>query len=639
MLRFFRSHQIFDSVLNEMKSVFQKMLSMISAKGKRVLRVLEIGAGKPQNHFCLGIALMSTPGNATSLTSCLCEVLQSLEDVMVEYVASDPILAMAQDTILSIPYEHIFAQAYNVSRDPEEQGLKQNSFDIIVGFNTLHITPDVNAAISRLNRLLVPGGLLLMTELDGTSWKEKPGSIWINCVFGIFQEWFCHTDERERNVLTSEEWILKLKQTGYDNAQALGSEDGGLMFVFTAQSSGTQDATNVTINPKTLFFPYRYGNEMALQRELSELDINEPWLLWLITEDGIDGHAGLGLVQSVMREFASWDIRLAIFEATLEKSEQVASILRCFHQLGDNTVVRFTTDGRPLVPKVVKTLPPPDTVDFDRAYAWISSGSNVTQVHLGPLGEYQSLVEISAWSTAVSSFRGFMGSIVDSRNGAFTLGQKVIGISQSPLTNRIICHSGHLSALPDTIDGDHWAGYALPVVIATLILNPARMAKVGLRSPGKRICIAEYDNLGRALQDVLEATPLLASLSFGDPSRDSRFDLVIASSSTLAARPEIRSWRGRLFIWDKAVGDLLNGDPWLLGDTLQSGIQYLTPATPLGDSHVIYPRNLISGTIKLLASNSHPLFDAKKAYILLGGVSDLGIHVAMWMYQVRVLHP
>jgi Methyltransferase domain len=555
---------------------------------------------------------------------------------MVEYVASDPILTMAQDAIKSIPYEHISAQVCNLSQEPEEQGLKWNTFDIIVGFNALCIIPDVKAALSRLNRLLVPGGLLLMTELDGTSWKEKPGSLWIDCVFGVFREWFYYTDDRQRSVLTSKQWTLELKETGYDNVETLDSEGCSLVSVFTAQSSLTQDSVNAFINPKTLFFRYKYGGEMTLQHELSQLDIDEHLSLWLITDDSLDGHAGIGLVQCIMREYTSWDVRLGIFEGTLEKSEQVATVLRCFHQLGDNVVVRFTEDGRPLVPKVVTSLPPPDTVNFDSTCAWISNESEITQVHLGPLEEHQSLVEVSTWSIAISSFHGFFGSIIDTRDGDFSLGQKVIGISQSPLANRVVCHSGHLAVLPDTRDGNFVAEYALPVLIATMILDPARVAKSDRRRPQKRICIAESGCIGKGLQTVFGTMPLLSNVSSGDPSRDTQFDLVIASSLTLAARPEIRSWRGRLFIWDEAVRDLLAGDPWLLGDTLQSGIQFLVPTTPPDNSRVIYTRDLISTTTKVLASNSHRfLFDAKKAYILLGGVSDLGIHVALWMYQVR----
>jgi hypothetical protein len=51
MTHFFQTQEIFGSVFDKIQLVFERVLSMICAKGKRVLRVLEIGAGELWKHF------------------------------------------------------------------------------------------------------------------------------------------------------------------------------------------------------------------------------------------------------------------------------------------------------------------------------------------------------------------------------------------------------------------------------------------------------------------------------------------------------------------------------------------------------------------------------------------------------------
>lgn len=45
MSSFFQSQQIFDSVFEQLRSAFEETILAIAAQGKRVLRVLEVGAG------------------------------------------------------------------------------------------------------------------------------------------------------------------------------------------------------------------------------------------------------------------------------------------------------------------------------------------------------------------------------------------------------------------------------------------------------------------------------------------------------------------------------------------------------------------------------------------------------------------
>lgn len=550
---------------------------------------------------------------------------------MVEYVAADPFLDLAKAAVSQTSYKYISPIALDLSRDPEEQGFKPCSFDIVIGFNSLHPLPNIAASVTYLNRLLVPGGALLLAELDGNSWREKPGSIWIDTVFGTFPEWFSFTDGREHTPLPSDAWKTLLSENNYEEVHMMGREDGGLGFIIAAVTSLSQ--TSTSNRSKHVFLPYRYGEEMALQSQLASFDVNQPLSMWLIAEDGIDGHAGIGLVLSIVREFASWDIRLAIFESSLGQSEQIETILRFCDLLGDTSVVKFTKEGKPLVPKAVRSLPPPPATNFDPTGSWVSNGSDLRQIHLEPLKEYEVLVDISAWSNPACSFRGFVGSIVDSRDDSFIVGQKVVGVCTSPLANQIICPSGNLASLDDLEDGSHLAEFALAIVISTLALGSSARASTSRRKrPTIQVHVADADHSSQAVMGFLKSLPSLATVIEGHPTDEERLDVIIASSQTIAKRPEVSSLRGKLFIWDSVIRDMIESDPWLLGQTLECGMKLATPE--IGFGGIIYTEDIIAQSLKTLVPNQLPLFDRAKAYVLIGGVSDLGIHVAIWMYRV-----
>lgn len=569
-------------------------------------------------------------GKGASLTARLCQTLIGRDDIMVEYVATDASLDLVKVAVKETSYKYITAKSFDLSQDPVEQGFSPSAFDIVIGFNSLHPIPDIAVTMSFLNKLLVPGGSLLLAELDGTDWSEKPGSVWIDAVFGTFPEWLCYTDDRSSTALAPEDWTSLLQKTGYQSVNTLGCEHGGLGFIIAAVTS--QTCTSSFDESHRVFLPYSYGREMELQSRLSRFDVNEPLSLWLMTEDGIEGHSALGLVQSIIREFTSWDIRLAIFDTWVSRSEQISKIGQFQDKMAGDTVIRFSRDGRALIPKVVKAPAPPAVAKFDPTAAWTSTGSSVMQIHLGSPKEHESLIEVSSWSTASRSFRGFVGSILES-NGVegFSPGQRVVGVCDSPLANRILCHSGQLVPLGHMHDADLVAEYALAAVVVTLALGTTH-ATFGTKRPAKRLFVADEDELSQAVNKILALHPSLATVATGYPAHDAKFDRIIASSDTIISRPEVSSWSGKLCIWDSLIHEMISEDPWSLGETIHRALELTFPLSGLGTA--VHPLDLVLHSLGSVAPSLLPLFDATKAYILLGGVSDLGIYVALWMYQV-----
>ncbi len=57
------------------------------------------------------------------------------------------------------------AARYDIDRDPSEQGIGDQRFDVVAAVNTLHLATDPVLALQRLGSLLAPGGTLVLGEL------------------------------------------------------------------------------------------------------------------------------------------------------------------------------------------------------------------------------------------------------------------------------------------------------------------------------------------------------------------------------------------------------------------------------------------------------------------------------------------
>jgi 2-polyprenyl-3-methyl-5-hydroxy-6-metoxy-1,4-benzoquinol methylase len=53
----------------------------------------------------------------------------------------------------------------DISKDPGAQGFENNSFDMVLGLNVVHATPNVGDTIRNLKKLLVPNGAIALIEI------------------------------------------------------------------------------------------------------------------------------------------------------------------------------------------------------------------------------------------------------------------------------------------------------------------------------------------------------------------------------------------------------------------------------------------------------------------------------------------
>ena len=551
-----------------------------------------------------------------------------------QYVVSDISIALANTAAGSCTYPHVSAHAYDISQPPEEQGLRAKSFDIITAFYVVHAAPDLVATLKSLRRLLIPGGCLLVCELDASAWKQTPGSLWHDMVFGSFAEWFGSTDGREHCALTPASWVSTLESVGFTDVQTVSDPAlTNLDFTFVAQEPyDSSIITSASSNTKPHFFSYSWGDETKLQEALSDLGANTSTTLWLLATEGIDGDAGTGIVYTLVKEFEGWNIRLGIFPRGYETQCQVDTIMQYHGLLELDTVVHFTSEGIPMVPKAVPCPPPVVVSSFDPSAPWISDKATVKLIPTVCIVGEEVVVEPFAWSQEFSSLRGLVGAVIESRYDNLPVGSLVAGItSASELTNRFISEGRYLVQIPAEVAKVDLAGDLLSILVAGLLLDRRHT-----RTTKKlRVLIPEPKAIAAVIQ-ILAQSNLLSNVEVGTPSQDDGFDLIVLDSVTNFAHPEFSSWLnedGRMIVWDTRLHETDR-----LDQLFTTGLLYYSPNTQT-HSKVITPGDILATSTPV--SVELPLFKPHKAYVLLGGASDLGVATALWMYQVesKVLPP
>jgi hypothetical protein len=552
-------------------------------------------------------------------------LLKNKEDIIVQYVISDVSLALADNAARLTSYKWVSAKALDLAEAPEKQDFAAGSFDIITSFNGLHLT-DVQSTLSSLKRLLVPGGSLLFAELHGSCWSEQPGSVWATTIFGSLPGWF-------DSLLSTYQWNATLLEAGYVDLQTSPCSRNGFELVCCAQRPLFVPRVTTTLPSNTLFIPFKYGEEMTVQAALAKLDMDEKLSVWLIAESGIDADAATGLVRCLIIEMNMWKVHLAIFDGITEEWAQADAIVGHLEFIEAEDIIRFDKDGEPHFPRLAPQPPPPPAAIFDPTGTWILQDSEIVQTAYPSLGRSQVLVEVASWSEPIGSFRGFTGKIADCGDSTLTTDQAVVGISNQHVSNRIVCDPGVLAQIPEV--NERLAADALAILIGAFVLGPYRTSRSS-RSHPLRIVATDAGILGKDLTRFFSGAPSVASIDLGKSAvtTDKEVDVAIIDSATLVAMPEVSTMGKKLFIWDKVIQEALTNDPSLLGYYLEAGLQIGTTST-VPTTSIIRPSDLSRVNVGSLVSTTVPLFSASKAYILIGGMSDVGIHVSTWMYKVR----
>jgi acyl transferase domain-containing protein/acyl-CoA synthetase (AMP-forming)/AMP-acid ligase II/acyl carrier protein/SAM-dependent methyltransferase len=166
----------------------------------RTLRILELGGGT---------------GGTTA------HVLPKLPAGETTYHFTDvsPLfLGRAAETFAKSPF--VRYRTLDLEREPEDQGMSPDTFDLILAAHVLHATTDLERTLDRVLRLLAPGGLLVILE---TTTPLR----WLDLVFGLTDGWWRFTDYELRPahpLLSRSKWQEVLRNRGFLDVVALDGE-------------------------------------------------------------------------------------------------------------------------------------------------------------------------------------------------------------------------------------------------------------------------------------------------------------------------------------------------------------------------------------------------------------------------------
>ncbi|KAJ7606255.1 hypothetical protein FB45DRAFT_1068712 [Roridomyces roridus] len=583
MTRFYNQHSGISTVYPEVVKSFSSLLDSLQKNGKRVVNILEVGAGT-------GL-----------LTRYLAEVLRK-SDLLTEYTVTDASYGLASELARTIEGPKMTPKLYDLTKDPVDQGLVAESHDVIVALHVLHAVPDLRTCLSNLRKLLVPGGTLFVIEMDGTSWPGKVGSVWYDCVFGSFSEWFGFADGRAHCTMSPAGWMEMLKGLGFINSHAnIEPGMGGHNFLFTSQKPVASVSTQGAIDPHHII-PYALGNEVDLQHRIKELDPGTPLDVYIATVEGRDGDSAMGLCAALRREFPGWSIRLAIFSSAIKPSDRIIYLSK-HRNVFDNgePVVLFSNDGSPCVSRIVLT-PPPTFAPAD--YPPTPEDPDYVMVEI-----------VSSEKTALH-VHGFIGRVLTSP--LMSPGNLVLGVTDQPMAPILVVNLGciaHLDAqsFPDP--------HRIIELIAPSLTLDALPKSLSRKRPAVFIAMKDgrlSDSFIKHFSSV--STVDLFHCDLEKATTLESVDVVISDSLTSAQYPALRhlvSASGRFIVWNALVREHIRE-----GSERLAGALDLVSCAQSPSLHLTLEQPLASA-----------LFHADKCYIVLGGIGGLGVDLAVWMYQ------
>lgn len=651
---------------HESASIFRKLLEEFKVAGKKAIRVLEVGCGTGM------------------LTRYLVDVLLEFPDIVVEYVASDISLGLAMQAVQRFPYPYMRAAAFDLTKSPQEQDISPASFDIVTALHVLHATTDLDATMSSISNLLVPGGYVLTVDFDGEAWQTGvAGTIWYDFFFGGFQEWFDFGDERDTHCTISlPAWRSLLQRSGFQCVTFSASppeEDHSLVFLAqkanvassllsvpvdeVAAESSQSTSLFSSVDKSRFVFSYTCGEEMVLRDALVAFDPTETFSIWICAAAGLDGSAARGLVRTLTKEFPVWDLHLVIFHPDLSP-EQRSTVISQLQQLPScESEIAVNELGDIHVPRVVPLSSPELEVPFDSENHWSIVDGQIAHVTLPPLGQYDVVVEVSHWSSLTSDFpRAFMGIVSHSNYSDFSSGDCVTGLSNDSLTNRLVVHAGSIVKC----DRNHLSVLSsLPgFVSAVLSLGPATLKRPGRLAAIKRVLITDiHTTIGQAAALILSSFGLdVFVIGQGSPetlaeklklplsrvstvpdalwvARDrGKYDVILSGAevkSQVQTVSTLLSSQGVVYYWNDekyGLAQSLKRDPWLVSLAIETILQVIpddlptlsAPAAIQESVSIPQGSSVIDRTL---------LFDPRKTYVLVGGIGGMGVQMALWMYE------
>lgn len=412
-------------------------------------------------------------------------------------------------------------------------------------------------------------------------------------------------------------------------------------------SSTESEADSVSTPPsshgdpdRTLVLDFVRGEEMKIQAAISILDPSQPRSVLLVA-DSLSGDAAYGFTRALRKEYRTWTIRVATFEASWTDAQRTEAAQELLALDTDEVEMVIDADGSILIPRVEVSDPPLPLVPLSLDKPWKMEHGKVVQAHLPYPVEDHVVVAISGVTANDGRLWTFVGKSDD-------YPQPVVGISIGSYCSHLQVHKGSIVEMEESSISSSDVGSYPPILAATIVALAVGCAafdhKERLR--GARVLVVETKSgVGSDIRDVCAGLGMEAMLitSLDDEQLKTYYlnkpQIILSDVRDAPDVGLVRSIldprRGRAFFWDHAeegIESTIANDPWAIGDALRSALQYHASRH---SSSIPYspPSKLIGSTASLPVE----LFDPRKSYLLIGGIGSLGLYIALWMYEVSVI--
>lgn len=159
--------------------------------------------------------------------------------------------------------ESIEFRTFDIDACHIAQELPSDSFDIVLANDVLHLSHDIESALTQLREILVPGGRLHFIELT----KEP---VWASLVFGLLRDWWHRNDDPRMPCSPcrhSDFWEQQLDSSGFTTCESVGLPRLPHT-VITARSSKTSKYASPPLSAHSINHTLIFSSTDAYSRQL-----------------------------------------------------------------------------------------------------------------------------------------------------------------------------------------------------------------------------------------------------------------------------------------------------------------------------------------------------------------------------------
>lgn len=124
-------------------------------------------------------------------------------------------------------YPAVTYQLFDITQDPEGQGIKTGFYDLVIANNVVHATPSLQATLTNIRKVLRPDGYLLLQEMCTDAFTTS-------FVMGGLEGWWLGADDGvdgyrdSRPYIKPEQWKVELQASGFGEIEVSFLDHQGL---------------------------------------------------------------------------------------------------------------------------------------------------------------------------------------------------------------------------------------------------------------------------------------------------------------------------------------------------------------------------------------------------------------------------